>query len=161
MGGQGKRKNRDIALLEKVKDMEAEMEALERKLQWQRDRLKQVTRYIASGPRGAGQCGMDEVMATLDELERDYREKVKTYRKELRRGERILNGIESQQMRLFVRLMYMDKQNPGDVRKKMGLSRWSFNAARDSVENAECMAAVKWYDRRREENSNRSGEETC
>lgn len=50
-------------------------------------------------------------------------------------------------MRSFVIMRYMMKKSDIQIRKELSMSRRSFEQAKESVENAPNMAAVKWKER--------------
>ena len=99
-------------------------------------------------PSGKGPAkGFDSVYAAMDSLNEDQREKLLAYTKELERAEKIINGIQSQTMRTFVLLMYVDGLSPDKVREELNMTEWGFRKARDCIEKAPDMGSVIWQER--------------
>ena len=85
--------------------------------------------------------------AALSEIDTEHEKKCKDYMRKLRKAQKILNGIESQSMRTFVQMKYVMDLPDTEIRKELNLSKHGFYRARQCIESAPCMAAVKWQER--------------
>lgn len=140
--------NRDIPVLTKYLYFVRAIEKLEDQIMWEHDRKINVSQHITGMPNGKGGVnGLDNVFARIDALEQEHREMVDRYIKNAKKVDKILNGIESLTMRMFVRMKYMEDMSDTDIRKSLNLSRRGFDLARRSVESAPNMASVKWPER--------------
>ena len=139
--------NRDIPPLADVLSIMQEITRLEQLESWERDRMVHITQTLTGMPRGGQARGLDDTMATLDEIAREHRGRCQDYAKQLRRAQRILNEIESQSMRAFVLMRYVMSLSDTEIRRELNMSRRGFERARKSVETAPCMASVKWQER--------------
>ena len=80
-------KNRDIPLLANVLSIMQEVSALERRREWQRERLYNITSHLTGMPRGgSGGNLFDNVFSELSTLDEDHEKKIKQYMRELRRA---------------------------------------------------------------------------
>lgn len=141
-------KNADIITLSEILPTMQLINSIEKRYAWQKDSLFSITRHMTGMPRGTGgDKGMDAVFAALDEMERDQNEKSAQYIRRLKKAERILNGIESLTMRAFVVMKYVMDLPDTEIQKELGMSKWSFNRARNAVESAPDMASVKWREK--------------
>ncbi len=141
-------KNKDIPLLARVLGIMQDVVSIEKRMDWQRDRMYSITSHMNGMPGGKGvPTGLDAALAVIDGLEGTYKEKVKRYMRELRNAEKILNAIPSESMRTFVTMMYVDDLPQEFVKKELNLTRRSFERARAAVEDAESMAQVVWRER--------------
>lgn len=141
-------KNKDIPLLARVLGIMQDVVSIEKRMDWQRDRMYSITSHMNGMPGGKGvPTGLDAALAVIDGLEGAYKEKVKRYMRELRNAEKILNAIPSESMRTFVTMMYVDDLPQEFVKKELNLTRRSFERARAAVEDAESMAQVVWRER--------------
>ncbi len=141
-------KNKDIPLLARVLGIMQDVVSIENRIEWQRERMYSITSHMNGMPGGKGApTGLDAALAVIDGLEGTYQEKVRSYMRELRNAEKILNAIPSESMRTFVTMMYVDDLPQEFVKKELNLSRRSFERARAAIENAESMAQVVWRER--------------
>lgn len=140
-------RNRDIGTLEKVHYLKGEIESLEERARWERERMKSITQHLSAAPGGGGGRGMDDCFAKIDSLEERHRNLISVYDRTIRKAEAIIGRISSAQMRCFVTMLYLDGKSGSDVQSKLKMTRWQFENARECVENAECMDAVLWHDR--------------
>lgn len=141
-------KNKDIPLLARVLGIMQDVVSIENRIEWQRERMYSITSHMNGMPGGKGApTGLDAALAVIDGLEGTYQEKVRSYMRELRNAEKILNSIPSESMRTFVTMMYVDDLPQEFVKKELNLSRRSFERARAAIENAESMAQVVWRER--------------
>ena len=141
--------NADIIRLQRVRAVMQEVERLESRMQWERERMQHITQSINGMPgrKGGVPSGLDEVFAELSELEERHKNQLKRYTIEMNRAERIIGAIESVNMKAFVTMMYLENQKYEDVRTKLNMSRRGFENARNAVEGAKSMENVKWHDR--------------
>lgn len=140
-------KNRDIPKLQKVVSLMQDIRLLEERRVWLRDRMTNISLHL-SGMPGSGQPrGLDAAYAALSELESEHQELVKSYVRELKAAERLINGISNPCMRTFVTMMYLENLSPKEVRSELNLTEWGFKRARETVEQAHDMESVKWRDR--------------
>lgn len=141
-------KNKDIPLLARVLGIMQDVVSIENRIEWQRERMYSITSHMNGMPGGKGvPTGLDAALAVIDGLEGTYQEKVRSYMRELRNAEKILNSIPSESMRTFVTMVYVDDLPQEFVKKELNLSRRSFERARAAIENAESMAQVVWRER--------------
>ena len=141
-------KNQDIPLLTRIFYILKEAESVERRGEWTYERLFNITRRMTGMPIGGGNPpGMDGTLAEVEELNRIYGDKLAECIKALKDAERILNGIESQTMRTFVQMYYIDDVSKAEIMRELNMTEWKFNKARENIENAECMKKVVWKER--------------
>lgn len=141
-------KNKDILLLQEVSAVQAEIASIEKRREWENGRLYKITQNISATPSyGNGAMGMDDAFAQLEDVVIRHGMQIKQYKRMIVKAENILNRISSQQMRTMVRRLYLDGASGATVRAELGMSRWTFENAREAIENAESMDAVKWHDR--------------
>lgn len=141
-------KNKDIPLLARVLGIMQDVVSIENRIEWQRERMYSITSHMNGMPGGKGvPTGLDAALAVIDGLEGTYQEKVRSYMRELKNAEKILNSIPSESMRTFVTMVYVDDLPQEFVKKELNLSRRSFERARTAIENAESMAQVVWRER--------------
>lgn len=138
-------KNRDIPALTRIFYTMQEIVSLERRSEWQHERLFSVTKRLRSMPGGGGlPSGIDAVIAEVDEMNHEYGEKIRQYIYELKVAEQVLNGIRHPMMRAFVRMYYVDKVSKAEIMRELDMSEWAFRKARASIEQAERMELVRW-----------------
>ena len=141
-------KNQDIPLLTRIFYILKEAESVERRGEWTYERLFNITRRMTGMPIGGGNPpGMDGTLAEVEELNRIYGDKLAECIKALKDAERILNGIESQTMRTFVQMYYIDDIGRQEIMRELNMTEWKFNKARENIENAESMKKVVWKER--------------
>ena len=137
--------NADIPLLSDVLCIMQEVCAVERRRDWQRDRMYNITSHATGTPGGGGiPHGLDEAFAKLAEIDEEHERKCKEYVQKLKRAETILNGIRSESMRTFVLMKYVMDVPDVKIRAELNLSERGFKRARRCVEEAKRMASVKW-----------------
>lgn len=142
-------KNRDIPTLADVNRIMQEINMLEERIQWQEEKMKSISARRPKNVPGAARRprGLDEPLIALAELNDEDRRLLKSYILQIRRTKRIIEDIESQSMRTFVRLKYVCKDSDARIMKNLGISKRGFYRAKKCVEDAPCMAAVKWQER--------------
>ncbi len=140
--------NRDIPTLADVLSVMQAVCQIERRRDWQRDRMTHITQNVTGMPGGGGSArGLDEAFSVLDELDREQQAECRDYVQQLRKAQKIINGITSQSMRTFVVMKYVMGCSDTEIRCELNMTRRGFDRARRSVENAKDMAAVKWQER--------------
>lgn len=140
-------KNRDIPKLQKVVSLMQDIRLLEERRVWLRDRMTNISLHL-SGMPGSGQPrGLDAAYAALSELESEHQELVKSYVRELKAAERLINGIGNPCMRTFVTMMYVLDMDPRVVKGELNMTEWGFRRAREAVEQAKGMDRVVWRER--------------
>ena len=140
--------NQDIPLLTRIFYILKEAESVERRGEWTYERLFNITRRMTGMPIGGGNApGMDGTLAEVEELNRIYGDKLAECIKALKDAERILNGIESANMRTFVQMYYIDDISKAEIMRELNMTEWKFNSARQRIEEAECMKKVVWKER--------------
>ena len=136
-------RNRDIPLLADILSIMQEICQIEQRRNWQRDRMLSITQHLSGMPRGGGlPKGFDDALVMLSELDEEHE-----YARQLKAAQKILNGIESRSMRAFVIMKYVMDIPESEIRQELNMTRTGIERARRCVENAECMAAVKWRER--------------
>lgn len=140
--------NKDIPLLADVLPIMQEICQIERRRDWQRDRMLNITQHLTGMP-GGGRTpkGLDEAFALLSELDEEHEKRCKEYVRQLRTAQKILNAIESRSMRTFVIMKYVMDVSDSEIRQELNMTRTGFNRARRCVESAERMADVVWRER--------------
>lgn len=140
-------KNKDITLLQEIRLIELDIVSLEKRAQWERDRMSSITQHLSSGGGGGSPSGLDEAFAAISETEERHRKLIGQYAKVVNKAERIIGRIASHQMRTMVRMLYVDNVADIAVQSVLRMSRRMFENARATIESAECMADVKWNDK--------------
>ena len=141
-------RNRDIPLLADVLSIMQEICHIEQQRDWQHDRMLNITQHLTGMPGGGGTPkGLDEAFSLLSELDEEHEQRCKDYVRQLRAAQRILNGIESRSMRTFVMMKYIMNVPDTDIRQELNMTRTGFSRARRWIEDADCMASVKWVER--------------
>lgn len=141
-------KNKDIPLLADIFCIMQDIRQIEKRREWQQDRMFNITQHLTGMPGGGNSPkGLDEAFALLAEIDDEHKQRCKDYARQLRKAQKILNGIESRSMRTFVVMKYVMDAPDTEIRKELNMTRRGFERARNSVEDASCMAAVKWQER--------------
>lgn len=141
-------KNKDLVTLSRVKAMEAEIQALEEREAWQRERMQKITATLTGVPGGGGgKRGMDDALSALEELENDHKRLIKSYTRLVRKAEGALCRVQSQEIRAIVRLCYMDGATDRSAWEALGITRYRLESAKRAIESAESLEAVRWADR--------------
>lgn len=138
-------RNRDIPLLADVLSIMQEVREIEERREWQHARMFSITQHITGMPGGGGPTkGLDDAFSMLSEIDEEHEKRCCEYVKKLRSAESILNGIEDHAMRAFVTMKYIMNAPDAEIQRELGITRRGFDLARKCVEDAPCMAAVKW-----------------
>lgn len=141
-------RNRDILLIQEVPLLQKDIVSLEQRKNWERARMDNITQHLSAFSGGGGnRMGMDDTLSDIAELEEKHRSLIKQYTRAVKKAERIINGIASHQMRTMVTMLYLDNMPDRAVQALLHMSRWTFENARKTVEEAPNMESVKWYDR--------------
>jgi hypothetical protein len=139
--------NRDIPLLREVLSVMQSVYHTEQLHEWQRERMVKITASLSGMPGGGGRKGLDDAVSVLDELNQNQIRECKEYAHALRRAQRVLNGIESRNMRAFVMLKYVMGVTDAEIRRELNLTRRGFERAVRAIQDAPDMASVKWQER--------------
>lgn len=139
--------NRDIPLLREVLSVMQSVYRTEQLQEWQRERMVKITASLSGMPGGGGRKGLDDAVSVLDELQESQVRACKEYAHALRRAQRVLNGIESRNMRAFVMLKYVMGVTDAEIRRELNLTRRGFDRAVRAIQDAPDMASVKWQER--------------
>lgn len=141
-------KNRDIPLLARVLYVMQDVCSLEKRCEWQRERLFSITQNITGMPGGKGvPSGFDTAFAAIDGINEEHREQIAAYTRELKEAEKIINSIPSRTMRTFVTMLYVENISAATVQRELNMTRRGFENARNAVEQAQDMASVVWRER--------------
>ena len=141
-------RNKDIPLLTEILYIMQDVCLLEQRRDWQRDRMTSITQHLTGMPGGGGlPKGLDSAFAILAEIDEEHEAQCKEYARQLRKAQKILNGIESRTMRTFVVMKYVMDVPDVKIRQELNMTWRGFDRARRAVENAPNMAAVKWQER--------------
>ena len=141
-------KNRDIPLLARVLYVMQDVCSLEKRCEWQRDRLFSITQNLTGMPSGKGvPTGFDAAFAAIDGINEEHREQIAAYTRELKAAEKIINSIPSRTMRTFVTMLYVENMPAATVQRELNMTRRGFENARNAVEQAQDMASVVWRER--------------
>lgn len=141
-------RNRDIITLQNVYPLMQEIVSVEKRVEYMRDRMNVRSQVFTGMPLSNSlPHGIDATIADVIDAETTYSRMLKRLLKELKRAERIINGIPSESMRVFCVMLYMDGISDNEVRERLNMTRHGFERARSSVENALCMKTVTWRER--------------
>lgn len=141
-------RNKDIPLLTEILYIMQDVCLLEQRRDWQHDRMTSITQHLTGMPGGGGlPKGYDSAFAILAEIDEEHEAQCKEYARQLRKAQKILNGIESQTMRTFVLMKYVFDVPDVKIRQELNMTWRGFDRARRAVEDAPNMAAVKWQER--------------
>lgn len=141
-------KNRDIPLLSRVLCVMQDVCSLEKRCEWQRDRMFSITQNLSGMPGGKGMpTGFDAAFAAIDGINEEHREQIAAYTRELKAAEKIINSIPSRTMRTFVTMLYIENIPAVTVQRELNMTRRGFENARNAVEQAQDMASVVWRER--------------
>ncbi len=146
MDGKHEVRNADIALLENVFAIMQEIRAIEERRAWQKERMTNISQHLSFTGGGGEPRGLDSAYAALSDIEEEHHEKVRQYKRALKRAEGIINGIESLKMRTMVMMLYVEELPAKEVRERLNMSRRRFHAAVEAIEQAENMRSVRWHD---------------
>lgn len=135
-------RNRDIPKLQRVVSLMRDIVTLEERQEWIKDRMTNITQQLSLAPGGGEPKGLDSAYADLDDIEAQHRGKIKSFTRELKTAERILNGITSPTMRTFVELMYILNLPAKKVKSELNMTDWGYKRACRAVENARSMDRV-------------------
>ena len=152
-------RNTDIMLLRHIFCILQEAESVERRGDWTYDRLFSITRRINGMPGGGGNGpGMDGLLAEVEELNRIYGNRLHECLRELKEAERILNGIPSRTMRVFVQMYYIDEIEKKEILRELKITEWKFHRIRRIIEGTENMKKVPWKEKIFTEGGKKSAE---
>lgn len=141
-------KNRDIPLLARVLYIMQDVCSLERRCEWQCERLFHITQNLSGMPGGKGMpTGFDTAFAAIDGINEEHREQIAAYMRELKAAEKIINSIPSRTMRTLVTMLYVENIPAATVQRELNMTRRGFENARNAIEQAENMASVVWRER--------------
>ena len=141
-------RNRDIPLLAEILYIMQEVKLLEEQRDWQHDRLTHITQHLTGMPGGGGLVhGYEDAFAKLSELDEEHESRCLEYSRELLQAQKILNGIKSRSMRVFVLMKYVFDVPDTEIREELNMTRRGFEKARRAVEEAPDMARVKWQEK--------------
>lgn len=140
-------KNKDIPILAATLSIMKSIEMIEQRRKWQESRLYNITQHLTGMPGSGDPKGLDDAFAALSEIDWEHKKLCKEYVRKLRKIQKILNEIENQSMRTFVTMKYVMNIPDTEIRNELNLSKRGFYRAKESIESASCMAAVKWQER--------------
>lgn len=147
-GGPEVIRNRDIPILADVLCIMQEVNMLENRIEWQREKMTSMSQHLTGMPGGGSlPKGLEEVFAMLSEIEESQKKKVREYVGKLRKAEMILDGIRSESMLAFVKMKYVFQIPDVEIRRELNMSRWGFEQAKERVEMARDMAHVSWREK--------------
>ena len=145
-------RNRDIELLTRIFYIMQDIRSLQRRSDFQNDLLFSTTKRLTGMPGGGGlPHGFDVIIGELEEMNRDYGDKIGDYIRDLRKAEKIINGIPSGTMRTFVRMYYVDQVEKAEIMKDLEMTEYQFDKARKAIEEAESMRKTDWPEKFRME----------
>lgn len=140
-------RNQDIPLLSEILYIMQDIAQLEKRRDWQRDRMVNITQHLSAAPSGGGHKGFDEAFSALSEIDAEHETRCREYARQLKKAQKILNSIESRAMRTFVLMKYVMDVPDIKIRQELNMTWRGFERARKAVESAPCMAAVKWQEK--------------
>lgn len=141
-------KNQDIELLTRIFYIMQDIRSLQHRSDFHEQQLYSTTKRLTGMPGGGGMPhGFDSIIGELEEVNHEYGDKIAEYVADLKKAERILNGIEHPKMKTFVRMVYVDQVAQAEVMRELELTEYQFDKARKSIEEAENMKKVHWQDK--------------
>lgn len=140
-------RNQDIPLLSEILYIMQDIAQLEKRRDWQRDRMVNITQHLSAAPSGWGHKGFDEAFSALSEIDEEHETRCREYTRQLKKAQKILNSIESRTLRTFVLMKYVMDVPDIKIRQELNMTWRGFERARKAVESAPCMAAVKWQEK--------------
>lgn len=141
-------RNQDIPQLACVLPIMQEVVGTERKAEWMRERMYGMGQHLTGMPGGGSlPKGLDDPLAEISELCEKYKEQMAQCTAELKEAENILNGIKSRTMRTFVLMKYVLDVPNTKIMKTLGMSKWHFERALKTIEDAPDMAHAAWHER--------------
>ena len=141
-------RNKDVLEIQAIPQLMLEIVSLERRIEWERARMKNTTQRFSALPRGGGvNRAMETAEAEIDDAERQHSALKKQYTARIKKAEAVLAAIENSRMRTLVRLLYLDGISPSAVQGVMQFGRYAFENARAAIEEADDMKSVKWVGR--------------
>lgn len=145
-------RNRDVLLLTRIFYIMADIRSLQRRCEFHTEQLFSTTKRLTGMPGGGGlPHGFDSIIGELEEMNRDYIERINEYCRDLMRAEKTLNNIPHETMRTFVRMVYVDQLAQAEVLRELEMSEYQFDKARRAIEEAESMRKVDWPEKWRAE----------
>ena len=121
--------NENLKALMKVRYLQADIESLELRERWERERMNRMTQQITACVGGSGgKGGMDEAFAAMADIEQRHRLLVKSYTRQ------IVGEIRDPEKRSLARLIYLDGVADIRARERLGLSRGEFERLRRELE---------------------------
>ena len=139
--------NKDIPLLSRIFYIMQDIRSLQHRSDFHDEQLYSTTTRLTGMPGGGGMPhGFDSIIGELEEVNHEYGEKIAEYVEELKKAEKILNGIEEPKMQIFVRALYVDQLAQAEVMRELEMTEYQFAKARKCVEEAENMKKVQWPD---------------
>ena len=141
-------RNRDIPLLTQIFYIMQDIRSLQHRSEFNDEQLYSTTKRLTGMPGGGGlPHGFDAILVELEEVNREYGEKIEKYVRDLKKAEKILNGITDNRVYTFVRLFYVDQVAQAEVIRDMELTEYQFNKIRKNIEDAETMQKAVWVEK--------------
>ena len=141
-------RNKDIPLLTQIFYIMQDIRSLQHRSEFNDEQLYSTTKRLTGMPGGGGlPHGFDSILVELEEVNREYGEKIAKYVKDLRKAEKILNGITDNRLYTFVRLVYVDQVAQAEAIRDMELTEYQFNKIRKNIEDAEDMQKAVWVEK--------------
>lgn len=141
-------RNADIKILMDLVPIRQELKRLEEQCSFRRDTMFSISAHLSGMPKAKGTThGIDDMLARLSETETRYRETMEDYLEAEKAAERVLNSIESVQMRSFVAMAYMQNKAKREIMDALMLTEHGYRKAREAIESAECMRDVVWREK--------------
>lgn len=138
-------KNQDIDILTRIFWTMQDIKSLQHRSEFHDEQLYSITRRLTGMPGGGGMPhGFDSLIGELEEINQAYGKQVEAYVADLRKAEKILNGIENPNMKTFVRMLYVDQIAQAEIMRELEMTEYQFDKARKSIEEAESMKKVRW-----------------
>ncbi len=142
-------RNRDVITLSKANGLWAGLEAVQKRLDWLNDKKYSMMQVMNGMPSAHNKKGLDDLMADIDEVQREMEEERQEFFRAIAAAQKILKNIGNLNMRTFVRMKYYNCEPDSMIQKQMGMSRKQFESACENIENAPCMGKVRWEEKYR------------
>ena len=117
--------NKDIPLLSRIFYIMQDIRSLQHRSDFHDEQLYSTTKRLTGMPGGGGMPhGFDSIIGELEEVNHEYGEKIAEYVEELKKAEKILNGIEEPKMQIFVRALYVDQLAQTEVMRELEMTEY-------------------------------------
>lgn len=136
--------NRDIANLRRVPCIMADIEALERRIRWERDRMTNITTHLSLCSGGRGRMGIDDALSAIYEIDGEHKQLCERYRAELKNARDIMARVPNGKQKTAIWLYYVEREKAETIRRKLKISDWKWRDFIRRIETVDAMEKVAW-----------------